>query len=137
MTEEGVGYVDWLDIHTATLLLCAECLVESHELRLRGYALGSLTRLGWRFPTPLTIPNRNCEWDDSRCSPKHSVSLIGAWGAHSRGLNAVQHRHPGLERLGAASWAALSNVEVNRSKEGAAPAPQETCLTQESVPTIG
>ncbi len=29
------------------------------------------------------------------------------------------------------------NVEVNRSKEGAAPAPQETCLTQESVPTIG
>ena len=29
------------------------------------------------------------------------------------------------------------NVEVNRSKEGAAPAPQEACLTQESVPTIG
>jgi hypothetical protein len=29
------------------------------------------------------------------------------------------------------------NVEVNRSKEGAAPAPQETCLTKESVPTIG
>ena len=31
----------------------------------------------------------------------------------------------------------MPNVEVNRSKEGAAPAPQETCLTQESVPTIG
>jgi len=31
----------------------------------------------------------------------------------------------------------LGNVEVNRSKEGAAPAPQETGLTQESVPTIG
>jgi hypothetical protein len=30
----------------------------------------------------------------------------------------------------------MSNVEVNRSKEGAAPVPQETCLTQESVPTI-
>jgi hypothetical protein len=28
------------------------------------------------------------------------------------------------------------NVEVNRSKEGAAAAPQETCLTPESVPTI-
>jgi len=26
---------------------------------------------------------------------------------------------------------------VNRSKEGAAPAPQETCLTKESVPTFG
>ena len=31
----------------------------------------------------------------------------------------------------------MPNVEVNRSKEGTAPAPQETCLTQESVPTIG
>jgi len=31
----------------------------------------------------------------------------------------------------------MSNVEVNRSKEGAAPATQETCLTKESVPTIG
>jgi hypothetical protein len=31
----------------------------------------------------------------------------------------------------------LPNVEVNRSKEGATPAPQETCLTRESVPTIG
>jgi hypothetical protein len=30
-----------------------------------------------------------------------------------------------------------SNVEVNRSKEGADRAPHETCLTQESVPTIG
>jgi hypothetical protein len=29
------------------------------------------------------------------------------------------------------------NVEVNRSKEGVAPAPQETCLTRESVPTVG
>src|ERR1017187_4212374 len=29
------------------------------------------------------------------------------------------------------------NVEVNRSKEGAAPAPQETCLMQESGPTLG
>jgi hypothetical protein len=26
---------------------------------------------------------------------------------------------------------------VNRSKEGVAPAPQETCLTRESVPTVG
>jgi len=32
---------------------------------------------------------------------------------------------------------ASPNVEVSRSKEGAAPAPQETCLTPESVPTIG
>ena len=31
----------------------------------------------------------------------------------------------------------LHNVEVNRSKKGAAPAPQETCLTRKSVPTIG
>jgi hypothetical protein len=31
----------------------------------------------------------------------------------------------------------MSNVEVNRSKEGAARAPHETCLTKESVPTIG
>ena len=31
----------------------------------------------------------------------------------------------------------MHNVEVNRSKEGAAPAPQETCLTPESIPTIG
>jgi len=31
----------------------------------------------------------------------------------------------------------LPNVEVNRSKEGAAHAPHETYLTQESVPTIG
>ena len=31
----------------------------------------------------------------------------------------------------------MPNVEVNRSKEGAATAPQETCLTPESVPTIG
>jgi hypothetical protein len=30
----------------------------------------------------------------------------------------------------------LPNVEVNRSKECAAPAPQESCLTKESVPTI-
>ena len=29
------------------------------------------------------------------------------------------------------------HVEVNRSKEGVAPAMQETCLTKESVPTIG
>jgi hypothetical protein len=31
----------------------------------------------------------------------------------------------------------MSNVEVNRSKEGAARALHETCLTLESVPTIG
>ncbi len=31
----------------------------------------------------------------------------------------------------------MLNVEVNRSKDGAAPAPQETCLKKESVPTIG
>ena len=31
----------------------------------------------------------------------------------------------------------MHNVEVNRSKEGAAPAPQGPCLTKESVPTIG
>ena len=69
--------------------------------------------------------------------PKHSVLLIGAWGAHSRSPNPDRHRHPGLERLGVASWAALSNVEVIRTQEGAARAPHETCLTQESVPTIG
>jgi len=57
--------------------------------------------------------------------PKHSVLLIGAWGAHSRGLNPDRHRHPGLERLGVASWAALSNVEVNRPNGGATPASQE------------
>jgi hypothetical protein len=58
--------------------------------------------------------------------PKHSVLLIGAWGAHLRSLNPDRHRHPGLERLGVASWAALSNVEVNRLNEGATPATQET-----------
>jgi hypothetical protein len=29
------------------------------------------------------------------------------------------------------------NVEVNRSKEGAAPAPQEACPRKGSVPSIG
>ena len=58
--------------------------------------------------------------------PKHSVLLIGAWGAHSRSPNPDRHRHPGLERLGAASWAALSNVEFIRTNDGAAPAPQGT-----------
>jgi len=99
--------------------------------------MGCLARLGWRFPTPLTIPNRNCKRDDTRCSPKHSVLLIGAWGAHSRGLNPDRHRHPGLERLGTASWAALSNVEVIRTQEGAARAPHEMCLTQVSDTMIG
>jgi hypothetical protein len=30
-----------------------------------------------------------------------------------------------------------SNVEVNRTKEGTSPAPQETCLTKKAVSTIG
>ena len=69
--------------------------------------------------------------------PKHSVLLIGAWGAHSRSPNPDRHRHPGLERLGAASWAALSNVEVIRANDGTARAPHETCLRKESDTTIG
>ncbi len=31
----------------------------------------------------------------------------------------------------------LPNVEVNRSKEGAAPSPQETCLRKAPDPMIG
>src|ERR1017187_4929840 len=50
--------------------------------------------------------------------------------------NSQPRRLPGGGKTVVADLAKC-NVEVNRSKEGAAPAPQVTCLTPESVPTIG
>ena len=48
------------------------------------------------------------------------------------GASYVVCRRNGAESIGWVAW-----VEVNHSQEGAAPAPQQTCRTQESVLTIG
>ena len=52
-------------------------------------------------------------------------------------LNAAGQKRYGCKKERPISGPHMANVEVNRANEGAAPAPQETCLRRASVPTIG
>ena len=86
---------------------------------------------------------RSCQENEriSLVSPGGMSGMSGCSSIHL-GTNAAKAKprtrtHVSTRPTGGEFNRFTPNVEVNRSKEGAAPASQETCLTQESVPTIG
>jgi hypothetical protein len=143
VSEESVGSGDWLGIFSshAKEKVC-DGAVDNNAKRIGGRIRQRV--YGGPFnKTPINGTNVRTanKGLDYRVLPKKQVregfmtTLRGASGQHCERQRCHNTGCECIER--AANHVFMPNVEVNRSKEGAAPAPQEMCLTQESVPTIG